>query len=85
MAKKIDHFQKGNDSHRKHLNELVDAINDLESRLAAVEAWPEVTVVVHNSENTRLVRAKVKSLIITEDLGEIDCDCICSGGEQGDA
>lgn len=85
MAKNIEQFKGGNDKQRKKLNEMVDAINDHAKRIEAIEAWPEVTVVVHNSDNTRLVRAKVKSLIIAEDLGEIDCDCICSGGEQGDA
>lgn len=81
---KLDHFEGGVDKTREHLNKMVDLLNDLASRVQGIEDWPTNTVVVHDAENTNLIRVEVKSLMPVGDLGPISCDCV-SGESHGDA
>jgi hypothetical protein len=80
----IEEFEGGVDKFREHINKLVARVNELTKELQGVLDWPVHTAVIHNAENTRLQKVEIKSCVVVEDVGEIDCDCV-SGQSHGAA
>lgn len=75
LDKHIKQFEGGNDSQRKHLNELVDKLNVHEDRIETAEALGADNIlqtIVVNSDGTRLSKIQIQDAHHIADMGPFD-------------
>lgn len=81
----IPDFVGGNDKQRKHLNQMVAAINALLAWMGQEKFKTPQTFVVGSPDlvTWNLVQFKDALIVGTVDAPQCDCDCSCTGDGTG--